>query len=84
MRPDLALLLPSGARHLICSACDTEWRWDRVRCPFCGGLEQDRMGYLIGGERGYVIRVCDACGACLKTMIAVRLPATSARCCCAC
>ena len=68
MAPDLATLGATGARRLVCGACDTEWRFDRLRCPFCGTGAQDQLGYLAGGVSGAVIRVCDACGCYLKTI----------------
>ena len=68
MVPDLAVLDATGARRLVCGACDTEWRFDRLRCPFCGTAAQDRLGYLAGGVSGAVIRICDACGCYLKTI----------------
>ena len=68
MSPDLAILQASGARILVCGACDMEWRADRVRCPFCGNASQDLLGYLAGGGAGLVIRVCDACRTYLKTI----------------
>lgn len=68
MAPDLALILPNGARRLICGVCDTEWRFDRVRCPFCRNAWQDRLAYLVGDTAGLLIRVCDACRTYLKTV----------------
>ncbi len=67
--PDLAVLASAdGARMLTCSVCDTSWRFDRVRCPFCGSAAQDTLAYLGGGPRGYSIRVCDACQTYVKTL----------------
>ncbi|HET8568316.1 MAG TPA: formate dehydrogenase accessory protein FdhE [Candidatus Limnocylindria bacterium] len=68
MAPDLAVISPSGVRRLICGACDTEWRTDRIRCPFCGNASQDALAYLVGGAPGLLIRVCDRCHAYLKTI----------------
>lgn len=67
--PELAILEPGpGARLLICGTCEARWRFDRVRCPFCGNAAHAELAYLAGGPRGLLVRVCDACGSYLKTV----------------
>ncbi len=39
-----SVLLPSGERHLVCGACDTEWRGDRIR---------SRMQAVLKGKLGF-------------------------------
>jgi FdhE protein len=47
-----------GKRHLFCSQCGFEWRFRRVKCPFCGKpLEKEKTIY------------CGHCGEKLKISI---------------
>lgn len=52
-------------RTLLCSRCNSEWRFRRLGCPFC--LERDHQTYYTGEEEGYRLYVCEACQRYLKT-----------------
>ena len=67
--PDLAYLEDSTrSRRLVCSRCDTTWRFPRVKCPFCGGAESADLGYYPGPEQKYRLYFCNRCHRYLKTL----------------
>ena len=58
-----------GHRRLTCGLCGTEWRFERLKCPFCGSDDQKRLGFLeVEGLEGCRADVCEACGRYLKTV----------------
>jgi len=58
-----------GKRHLFCSQCGFEWRFRRVKCPFCGNEEQQSLSYFtVEGDERYRIDVCDVCKRYIKTV----------------
>ena len=67
--PDLALLdEESGARHLLCSRCNSQWRYVRLRCPFCGTSDSTKLQYYPGDDETYRLYVCEDCKHYLKTI----------------
>lgn len=51
-----------GRRFLFCTQCGFEWRFRRVKCPFCGNEEQQTLAYFtIEGEEKYRVDVCHEC-----------------------
>jgi FdhE protein len=63
-----------GRRRLFCGLCGTLWRFQRIRCPFCGIEDQAKLGVLeADGLEGYRVDVCDACGRYIKTVDRRRL-----------
>ncbi len=58
-----------GKRHLFCSQCGFEWRFRRVKCPFCGNEEQQSLSYFtVEGDERYRVDVCDVCKRYIKTV----------------
>jgi len=58
-----------GKRHLFCSQCGFEWRFRRVKCPFCGNEEQQSLSYFtVEGDERYRVDVCDVCKRYIKTL----------------
>ncbi len=58
-----------GKRHLFCSQCGFEWRFRRVKCPFCGNEEQQTLSYFtVEGDERYRVDVCDVCKHYIKTI----------------
>jgi len=58
-----------GKRHLFCSQCGFEWRFRRVKCPFCGNEEQQTLSYFtVEGDERYRVDVCDVCKRYIKTL----------------
>lgn len=67
--PDFAVLeRESGARYLLCSRCDTRWRYKRLGCPFCGNEDQCKLAYYPSEDQVYRLYVCDGCRRYLKAI----------------
>jgi len=51
-----------GRKFLFCTQCGFEWRFRRIKCPFCGNEEQQTLAYFtIEGEEKYRVDVCHEC-----------------------
>ncbi|MBM4272237.1 MAG: formate dehydrogenase accessory protein FdhE [Deltaproteobacteria bacterium] len=51
-----------GKRFLFCNQCGFEWRFRRVKCPFCGNEEQQSLAYFtVEGDEKYRVDVCNEC-----------------------
>jgi FdhE protein len=63
-------------RWLRCGRCATGWRFDPVRCAFCGAQEHKRLGYLAAEGQAEARRAltCDQCGGYLKAVATVAAP----------
>jgi FdhE protein len=50
-------------RFLRCGLCATGWEFPRLRCPYCGTRDHERLGYLHveGEEAKYRAATCDEC-----------------------
>ncbi|MDR7433087.1 MAG: formate dehydrogenase accessory protein FdhE [Armatimonadota bacterium] len=63
--PQVSVLREEGhgaARSLLCSRCETEWRYKRVRCVACGEEEARRLVYLQATEWPHVrVSACQVC-----------------------
>ena len=57
-------------RFLLCSSCGFEWRFSRMKCPFCGRQERGkhRYFYIEKETRGYRVDVCEKCKRYIKTI----------------
>lgn len=67
--PDFSFLSrDNGARWLVCSRCDTEWLFQRLKCPYCSNTDQKTLSYYTGEEGPYRLYVCDNCKHYLKTI----------------
>ena len=67
--PDLAFLdEESGARHLVCSRCDSQWKFPRIKCPFCGTSEPEMLSYFATDDNVYRVYTCQNCLRYLKAI----------------
>jgi FdhE protein len=69
--PAMAELRKEGARYLVCSSCSFEWRFNRVKCPFCENDDHEKLKYFYAEQeegRMYRIDVCDKCKRYIKTI----------------
>lgn len=67
--PDFAYLdKESGARWLLCSRCNTEWLFQRLECPYCGTVDQNKLSYFTSDKDLYRLYVCDQCKRYLKVI----------------
>ncbi|MEW6423910.1 MAG: formate dehydrogenase accessory protein FdhE [Bacillota bacterium] len=58
-----------GARKLYCSRCETEWRYKRIGCPYCGNEDAGSLSFLeVAGYEQYRLYLCEACRSYLKTV----------------
>jgi formate dehydrogenase maturation protein FdhE len=67
--PDFAALdAETGARHLLCSRCNSQWLYHRLGCPFCGTTEYAKLFYYPDEDGVYRLYVCQGCRRYLKTI----------------
>ena len=67
--PNLAVIRgEEGARWLVCGRCDSEWRFQRLECPFCGTRDQGNLAYFSGGQGLYRLYVCEECKGYIKAV----------------
>ncbi len=67
--PDISFLgRELGTRYLVCSRCDTEWVFQRLRCPYCGNQDQNALGYHTTEDGVYRLYTCQNCKSYLKTI----------------
>lgn len=67
--PDFATLdKESGARHLLCSRCNSQWLYHRLGCPFCGTTDHTRLSYYPSEDGVYRLYVCQECRRYLKAI----------------
>jgi FdhE protein len=56
-----------GHRFLCCSTCAFRWPFLRLKCPYCGNEETDKLSYFTVGEGPYRVDTCNACSRYIKT-----------------
>jgi len=67
--PDFAMLdKESGARHLLCSRCNSQWLYRRLECPFCSTTDHTQLAYYHSEDNRYRLYVCDECKRYLKAI----------------
>lgn len=67
--PDFATLdKETGARHLLCSRCDSLWLYRRLGCHFCGTTDHTKLFYYPSEDGLYRLYVCQGCRRYLKTI----------------
>jgi len=59
-----------GVRFLVCSACNFEWRFNRLKCPFCENGDHKKLRYFYTEKEGraYRVDVCEKCKRYIKTV----------------
>jgi len=58
----------SGARHLVCSRCDSTWLYRRLGCPFCGSEDYAQLFYYPSDDGVYRLYICQVCNRYLKAI----------------
>jgi FdhE protein len=58
------------ALRLRCGRCSADWATEVVRCPFCGTVDHERLGTLVGEGAGDTRKVdtCSVCRGYIKTV----------------
>ena len=77
--PFIAQIREEGERFLVCSSCSYQWRFKRLKCPFCENEDQQRLRYFYAEKEGSANRVdvCDKCKRYIKTIDIRGLPLDS-------
>jgi FdhE protein len=57
----------AGKKILYCQLCGTEWRYLRIKCPFCCNEKQKSMSFLQVENSPYRLDFCDQCKRYIKT-----------------
>ncbi len=57
-----------GKKILNCLLCGSEWRFIRVKCPFCNNEDPKSLKFLEVEGTPYRIDVCDQCKRYIKTL----------------
>ena len=67
--PNFAVLVEeTGARHLLCSRCRSQWLYKRLECPFCNNTDPTRLLYYPSEDEVYRLYVCQVCKHYLKAI----------------
>ncbi len=68
--PFIAELREEGERFLVCSSCNFEWRFRRLKCPFCENEDHQglRFFYAERERKAYRVDVCEKCRRYIKTV----------------
>jgi FdhE protein len=67
--PDFATLVEeTGARHLLCSRCRSQWLYRRLGCPFCDNTDHTKLLYYPSEDEVYRLYVCQVCKHYLKAI----------------
>jgi len=67
--PDFATLVEeTGARHLLCSRCRSQWLYKRLGCPFCNNTDHTKLLYYPSEDEVYRLYVCQVCKHYLKAI----------------
>jgi FdhE protein len=58
------------ARWARCGRCGGQWRGEWLRCIYCGEREHDRLGSLMPGDGGEILKIetCDTCQGYVKAV----------------
>ena len=57
-----------GKRILYCQLCGSEWRYMRLKCPFCRNKDQKSLKFLEEEGSPYRIDLCGKCKRYIKTL----------------
>ena len=64
--PDLAVIMPSAERHLICGRCALRWKFESLTCPYCRNSDRSRITSFATTDGKYRVYACDVCQRYLK------------------
>ena len=68
-RPEFAVLTEdTGARHLLCSRCGSQWLYKRLECPFCGNQDHTKLVYYPSEDEMHRLYTCQVCKRYLKAV----------------
>lgn len=64
--PDLAVIMATGERHLICGRCSLRWKFEALTCPYCRNSDRTRITSFATPDGLYRVYACDVCQRYLK------------------
>lgn len=64
--PELAVIMPSADRRLICGRCLAQWAFDALACPFCANDDRALVTSFATRDGRYRVYACDVCKRYLK------------------
>jgi FdhE protein len=70
--PDLAVITPTAERHLICSRCTLQWKFEPLTCPYCRNSNRAQITSFATPDGRYRVYACDVCRRYLKAYDARR------------
>lgn len=56
-----------GQKRLCCSTCQRLWNYKRLKCPYCGCEDLEKLSYFTAGEGGTRVDTCKGCSRYIKT-----------------
>lgn len=56
-----------GQKRLCCSTCQQLWNYKRLKCPYCGCEDLDKLSYFTAGEGTTRVDTCKGCSRYIKT-----------------
>lgn len=67
--PSISFFDKTGKRYMHCELCGLEWRFPRLRCPFCSNVDHKNMGYFdVENQEGFRVDFCRQCGRYIKAV----------------
>jgi len=57
-----------GKRLLFCSTCSTQWNFSRLRCPYCGCDDPEKLSYFVVDSTPVRVDTCRGCSRAIKTV----------------
>jgi len=68
--PFIAEIGEEGERFLVCSLCGFEWRFMRLKCPFCQNEDPEGVKYFYTEKDGPAnrVEVCETCKKYIKAL----------------
>jgi len=68
-QPSISFFEQTGKRCLHCGFCGLEWRFPRLKCPFCDNHDQKTLGYFnVEKEEGFRVDFCRQCKRYIKAV----------------
>ncbi len=68
--PEMAMLAGDGGkRYLYCRLCDTSWWYAKLKCPYCGNADLEKLVSLtLENDPSYMLHGCKACNRYIKVV----------------
>lgn len=67
--PSISFFDKTGKRYMHCELCGLEWRFPRLKCPFCSNDDHKNLGYFdVEDNEGFRVDFCRKCAQYIKTV----------------